>query len=257
MFFSFFLRNLADVLRKEHTLRQMNSFDSGLTARANDTKPSEDVTVNLRGISNFPLEYQPEIFEVLQKLTGIRSRAPSASTDPSPLSSEVSPEDDPRFVLWGTRIQTSEATLADPRLPPARERMLIAASIERWIAQLTSALDYDELLNFYLTFRKFISAVDLCRLLICRFQWSLDRVNSTVDASVRKIVRLRTFVAIKYWLQTFFAVDFLPNRDLRMLFADWLNTAVCDRNLGESPDALVCNEFTARCFADFLSEYHR
>jgi hypothetical protein len=33
-----------------------------------------------------------------------------------------------------------------------------------------------------------------------------------------------TYVAIRYWLLTFFIVDFMPNRELRLLVADWLNT---------------------------------
>jgi hypothetical protein len=188
--------------------------------------------------------YRPEVFEVLQTLTGIRGREPSSSTEPGNASGGLAPEDDPRFVLWGTRVPPTEGSgpgisSSDTRLPAARERMMIAASIERWVAQLTSVLDYDGLLNFYLTFRTSISAVDLCRLLICRFQWSLDYTHSSVDAGVKKIVRLRTFVALKYWIQTFFAVDFLPNRDLRMLFADWLNTAKEDPHIAENRDALV------------------
>ncbi|KAI6021905.1 hypothetical protein EDC04DRAFT_2901180 [Pisolithus marmoratus] len=47
------------------------------------------------------------------------------------------------------------------------------STIERWIA-LTSKLNYDELLNLFLTCRTYISAVDLCHLLICRFHWSLS-----------------------------------------------------------------------------------
>ncbi|OAX32550.1 hypothetical protein K503DRAFT_870097 [Rhizopogon vinicolor AM-OR11-026] len=45
-------------------------------------------------------------------------------------------------------------------------RQSIAATIERWIAQLVSELDYDELLIFFLTYCTYISAVDLWDLLI-------------------------------------------------------------------------------------------
>lgn len=304
-------RTLTDAIRKEHTLRPMNSFDSNLTARAGDPKdtdydakvssdPDSESEVNgtngreagnpdntlVFGSSKIltTTKYQPGIFSILQSLTGIRDRIPSSSVDPTTGGSgEVTPEDDPRFVLWGTHLSLNSSPAISPTsissaqysakpLPQTRERMIIAASIERWVAQLTSVLDYDELLNFYLTFRTFITPVDLCRLLICRFQWSLVHSDTTstgaesgsgfgsslavpvpqlngkgsgsnsptsVDASVRRIVRLRTFVAIKYWIQTFFAVDFLPNRELRMMFADWLNTAGEDPNVAGYPDALV------------------
>ncbi|EJD00268.1 uncharacterized protein FOMMEDRAFT_170233, partial [Fomitiporia mediterranea MF3/22] len=100
----------------------------------------------------------------------------------------------------------------------------MAATIERWIAQLTSQFDYDELLIFYLTYRTYIDSVDLCHLLICRFHWALEEPMTSHEVMVKQIVRVRTFVAIRYWLLTFFRIDFLPNYELCLLFANWLNT---------------------------------
>ena len=122
----------------------------------------------------------------------------------------------------------------------ASRRILVAATIERWIAQLTSDLNYDELLNFFLTYRTYVSAVDLCHLLICRFHWALGKHGSSHDEMVRRIVRVRTFVAIRYWLLTFFNVDFLPNRELRLALASWLNTLIRDPILKAHNDGLVC-----------------
>ncbi len=133
--------------------------------------------------------------------------------------------------------------------------MLVAATIERWIAQLTSELNYDELLIFFLTYRTYVSAVDLGHLLICRFHWALGETTSNRDEMVRKIVRVRTFTAIRYWLLTFFDVDFVPNRELRMLFADWLNSLRRDQILTKHRDALVCCLFrqpSAVCLRDRL-----
>ncbi|KIK57605.1 hypothetical protein GYMLUDRAFT_46163 [Collybiopsis luxurians FD-317 M1] len=135
-----------------------------------------------------------------------------------------------------------------------KPRVLLAATIERWLAQLTSDLDYDELLNFFLTYRTYIGPLDLARLLMARFCWALgsssgpapptsaspdERSSSTPlgdtfqfprasfdlnhDDVVRRIVRVRTFVAFKQWFITFFAVDFVPNRDLRLYVASHLN----------------------------------
>ncbi|KAJ3742875.1 hypothetical protein DFH05DRAFT_1262183 [Lentinula detonsa] len=151
-----------------------------------------------------------------------------------------------------------------------KNRVLLAATIERWLAQLTSELDYDELLNFFLTYRTYVSALDLARLLMTRFCWALGSngavsspphtsissnalsplsppntastsstatvrpdgspiITSNIindvnhDDVVRRIVRVRTFVAFKYWLITFFTVDFVPNRELRLFVANYLN----------------------------------
>ncbi|KIJ64268.1 hypothetical protein HYDPIDRAFT_112248 [Hydnomerulius pinastri MD-312] len=185
----------------------------------------------------------------------------------------AAPRDDPRFVLWGGMHATSEVDADDIsisqgsrtgvssptnsrrgkpsvdvpslRISTARDpstssnrKVLIAATIERWIAQLTSELNYDELLNFFLTYRTYISAVDLCHLLICRFHWSLSGHAGKQDEMVRKIVRVRTFVAIRYWLLTFFVMDFLPNQELRLLLASWLNTLVKDPVLKKHQDGL-------------------
>ena len=189
----------------------------------------------------------------------------------------ATPRDDPRFVLWGeikvperddlsisqgsrtdlSSVHSSHASRrkssktgksvsvsADtPTLFVSPEenshKILVAATIERWIAQLTSDLNYDELLNFFLTYRTYINAVDLCHLLICRFHWALGKNNSTHDDMVRRIVRVRTFVAIRYWLLTFFSVDFLPNRELRLSLAGWLNALIRDPILKRHSDGLV------------------
>ncbi|EIM84381.1 ras GEF [Stereum hirsutum FP-91666 SS1] len=191
----------------------------------------------------------------------------------------AAPRDDPRFVIWGevypdpedhlsvsqesqTNLSSSrsgvsrrksttkgnkESTLSiDGTQPKVRvhsplgpQKVLVAATIERWIAQLTSDLNYDELLIFFLTYRTYISAVDLCHLLICRFHWALGQPSSSSkqDEMVRRIVRVRTFVALRYWLLTFFAIDFMPNRDLRLLLASWLNSLKRDPILLKHSDA--------------------
>lgn len=189
------------------------------------------------------------------------------------------PRDDPRFVIWGEvqpeydtddyhstfRDSLTDFSTSNPsssvsrrksikvskmkapealnvRLPVTEvegQRVLLAATIERWIAQLTSTLDYDELLNFFLTYRNYVSAVDVCNFLICRFHWALQKPPSMQDEAVRRVVRVRTFVAIRYWLLTFFTVDFIPNRELRLLFADWLNTLIHDPLLKTHSDGIV------------------
>ena len=204
--------------------------------------------------------YSTEVFDVLQTYRGLPVLERlledtetavikmTLTTDDS-----AAPRSDPRFVIWGTvtmesqpdESQTSRRSSGEyvhvTGEGPDRERMLVAATIERWLAQLTSALDYDELLVFFLTYRSYITALDLCHLLICRFHWALGRSADGGDDMVRRIVRVRTFVAIRYWLLTFFAVDFVPNRELRLVLASWLNTLRRDPILQKHTDALVRN----------------
>ncbi len=215
--------------------------------------PTDETTAHTR--------YSTEVFDVLQTYRGlpVLERLLESSPDTAVIKMTLGAEDnaaprnDSRFVIWGTvalepQADDSQASrrssgefvhLRVTTDGPERERVLVAATIERWLAQLTSALDYDELLVFFLTYRSYISALDLCHLLTCRFHWALGRSASGGDDMIRRVVRVRTFVAIRYWLLTFFAVDFVPNRELRLLLASWLNTLRRDPILQKHTDATV------------------
>jgi Gdp/GTP exchange factor required for growth at low temperatures len=301
-----------DRLTAPPVLREMQSFESGLTARV-DPEPGNKNKLILRASSDREKEepavsssfslparsasriraspsletrmhsrYSTGVFDVLQSFRGLplldKLSQTSNETTVIKLStrSEMSaaPKDDPRFVIWGDvhptdddgvdamslshdshtdkssysgpsrrsmkrKGSTSEAPQLRSTARDTPQKALIAATIERWIAQLTSELNYDELLIFFLTYRTYVSAVDLCHLLICRFHWAVEQSTSLHDDMVKKIVRVRTFIAIRYWLLTFFTVDFVPNRELRLLFANWLNTLGKDPTLGNTKDVLV------------------
>ncbi|KAF8064023.1 hypothetical protein FPV67DRAFT_1671776 [Lyophyllum atratum] len=222
--------------------------------------------------------YSTDVFDVLQTYRGIplleklSSQSEETTVIKLSLSADESaaPRDDPRFVIWGemqldrdhddqsishesvTDLSVHSSSLSRRRASKAKaveapsvrvssgetQKVLIAATIERWIAQLTSDLNYDELLDFFLTYRTYVSAVDLCHLLVARFLWALQPSTSARDERVRRIVRVRTFVAIRYWLLTFFTVDFLPNRELRLLVSNWLNTLIRDPILKKHNDSL-------------------
>ncbi|KDQ17002.1 hypothetical protein BOTBODRAFT_222502 [Botryobasidium botryosum FD-172 SS1] len=269
-----------------HPLRGMQSFESGLTARAEPCPPvrppisetTSEPILNGTGsperipvtVEALPPKYTTTMFDVLQTYRGIPlpDTLSAHSSEPTVmLSSTITavPKDDPRFVIWGdihlddsaanaNAVSASEASLARKKslkssvsssvsevasspVSPAK-KVILAASIERWIAQLTSEIDYDELLNFFLAYRAYISSVDLCHLLICRFHWALEPTGTSQDDTVRKIVRVRTFIAIRYWLMTFFRFDFLPNQELCRLFTTWLNTLPKDEVVSKNADAL-------------------
>ncbi|KAH9988754.1 hypothetical protein BJV77DRAFT_1069915 [Russula vinacea] len=157
--------------------------------------PMEETTVHTR--------YSTEVFDVLQTYRGlpVLDRLLDDPADTAVIKMTLTAEDsaaprnDPRFVIWGTialepradESQTSRRSSGEfvhLRITtdgPERESVLVAATVERWLAQLTSALDYDELLVFFLTYRSYISALDLCHLLTCRFHWALGRSASGGD----------------------------------------------------------------------------
>ncbi|OCH90843.1 ras GEF [Obba rivulosa] len=238
--------------------------------------------------------YPTNVFDVLQTYRGIPSLdriSPDSTLNTVKLSikadDSATPRDDPRFVIWGEIEQDEpDFTSSSAGLPSVRNRgprkrtgkdklmsisahpditttpaskdprrMMVAATIERWIAQLTSELDYDELLVFFLTYRTYVSPIDLGHLLICRFMWAVEESTSPHDEKVRRIVRVRTFTAIRYWILTFFAVDFVPNRDLRLLFADWLNNVKRDPSVQRYNDVLRIVRQLRRVILDCKDAY--
>ena len=258
-------------------VREMQSFESGLTAKADDNQPRAPMRQRQRfDITNKPqvlapntrsvTPYATSVFDILQIYSGVPlpDTLSEDSNEPTvKLTSTltVAPKDDPRFVIWGELLPGEEdmfqstTDLSSGGAPGHRlsriqngdtlrpqeglKTVIMAATIERWIAQLTSELNYEELLNFFLTYRTYISSIDLCHLLICRFHWALESPLSPNEETVRKIVRVRTFIAIRYWLITFFRIDFVPNAALCQVFSGWLNTLRRDPILVALPDALV------------------
>lgn len=110
-------------------------------------------------------------------------------------------------------------------MPVASSRaVLLAASTSCLVAELTSRIDSQLLTDFFYTYRAYLSSQDLLDLLILRLEWAIATPHGTKDEAKRKIVRVRTYVVIKYWLSNFFEVDFVPNRALRTQLTDWLNS---------------------------------
>ncbi|KAF9256211.1 ras GEF [Marasmius fiardii PR-910] len=193
------------------------------------------------------------IKEMKKKEKEARSRSGSGTAGPGVVEGIPLPTAIPSSSVTPTEISESTPTgSTHPTSPPRRtetaekkKKQILAATIERWLAQLTSEYNYDELLVFFLTYRTYISPLDLAHLFICRFHWALtDESGGTgtgggTDDRVKGIVRLRTFVAVQYWMNTFFSVDFLHNRELRVLVASWLNAIIKDPILGRYPDALI------------------
>ncbi|KAF3931366.1 hypothetical protein ABW20_dc0106602 [Dactylellina cionopaga] len=102
----------------------------------------------------------------------------------------------------------------------SRTREITAATPPRIVAQITSAafLDYQFMSDFFLTFRAFMTPNDLVLYLMARLKWAIERGDE-----IGKVVRVRTFVALRHWLLNYFADDYVPSLELREKFAYLLN----------------------------------
>ncbi|KAI8140107.1 hypothetical protein BJV82DRAFT_623945 [Fennellomyces sp. T-0311] len=115
-----------------------------------------------------------------------------------------------------------------PSMPP--QRVIEAASVEKLVEKLTNSLDYTLMTDFFLTYRAFISPLQLCKLLILRFRWALES-----DRDDRRVVRIRTFVVMRHWLLNYYVHDFVSCRELREILTVFLNALPQNALVQQSP----------------------
>ncbi|KAK5168753.1 Guanine nucleotide exchange factor lte1 [Saxophila tyrrhenica] len=139
------------------------------------------------------------------------SRTPPTPQSNSPVG-DINPS-----VYDKVEARLNDATLV--RYSPTTGR-ITAATPARLIAQITSPLflDYELLADFFLTFRNFLSPSDLLEYMLARMKWALSN-----DSDAGRIVRVRTFVALRHWILNYFADDFIPVFELRQRFCTLVN----------------------------------
>ncbi|CRG92630.1 Guanine nucleotide exchange factor LTE1 [Talaromyces islandicus] len=104
-------------------------------------------------------------------------------------------------------------------------RDISAATPARIVAEISSDsfMDYELVSDFFLTFRPYLSSTNLLALLLARLEWAINRLQDD-----GRIIRIRTFAALRHWILNYFADDFLNNRDLRVQFCDKINSMYTD-----------------------------
>ena len=97
---------------------------------------------------------------------------------------------------------------------------ITAATPIRIVAQISSEsfMDYELVSDFFLTFRAYLSTEDLLGLLLARLRWAINRLEDD-----GRIIRIRTFAALRHWILNYFVDDFVINRKLRVQFCDHIN----------------------------------
>ncbi|ODH13941.1 hypothetical protein ACO22_06776 [Paracoccidioides brasiliensis] len=97
---------------------------------------------------------------------------------------------------------------------------ICAATPARIVAQISSDsfMDYELVSDFFLTFRTYLSPSNLLSLLLARLEWAINKPEDD-----GRIIRIRTFAALRHWILNYFVDDFVINRDLRVQFCQKLN----------------------------------
>jgi hypothetical protein len=119
---------------------------------------------------------------------------------------------------------------------------ILAATPSRLVAHITSPsfLDYELLSDFFLTYRSFLNSRDLVAYLISRLRWAVNRQDD-----FGRIVRVRTFVALRHWILNYFVDDFVPLHSLRVYFCELVNSLYQDlrsREDGRVGDVKIVGE---------------
>lgn len=95
-----------------------------------------------------------------------------------------------------------------------------AATPARIVAQISSEafMDYELVSDFFLTFRSYLSTSNLLALLLARLEWAINRLEDD-----GRIIRIRTFAALRHWILNYFVDDFAADHDLRVRFCQTIN----------------------------------
>ncbi|KAJ5644651.1 hypothetical protein N7507_010662 [Penicillium longicatenatum] len=129
-----------------------------------------------------------------------------------------------------------------------------AATPARIVAQISSEsfMDYELVSDFFLTFRCYLSSNHLLALLLARLQWAINRLQED-----GRIIRIRTFAALRHWILNYFVDDFVTNYDLRTHFCETINNLYqevkCRRNGGMSDLKILID--LKRCWNGKCSVY--
>ena len=104
-------------------------------------------------------------------------------------------------------------------------REITAATPARIIAQISSDsfMDYELVSDFFLTFRSYMSTMQVLNLLLARLRWAIGRMEDD-----GRIIRVRTFAALRHWILNYFMDDFFPDRRLRERFCNEVNRLYAD-----------------------------
>lgn len=104
-------------------------------------------------------------------------------------------------------------------------REVTAATPARIIAQISSDsfMDYELVSDFFLTFRSYLSTYSVLDLLLARLRWAIGRLEDD-----GRIIRVRTFAALRHWILNYFMDDFFVDRRLRVRFCSEVNRLYAD-----------------------------
>ncbi|KAL2854923.1 hypothetical protein BJY01DRAFT_18229 [Aspergillus pseudoustus] len=156
--------------------------------------------------------FAPSIFSGVSAMDLTRSTAVS----PDPIAYD--PGDSIKPSIFETLVTVMDDESVVRYVPGTKN--ISAATPARIVAQISSEsfMDYELVSDFFLTFRPYLTAGSLLSLLLARLQWAINRLQED-----GRIIRIRTFAALRHWILNYFVDDFVPDFKLRAHFCETIN----------------------------------
>ena len=116
------------------------------------------------------------------------------------------------WLTYTTILRSSGTLKVSGRLLrlPQLESSLRSLPNPSWIMSLVS--------DFFLTFRSYLSTYTVLDLLLARLRWAIDKPQDD-----GRIIRVRTFAALRHWILNYFMDDFMADKKLRVRFCNEIN----------------------------------
>lgn len=203
--------------------------------------------------SRIPTTYDgPELLHPLRAFSGAMSSF-SGLAPATDMSKQSLPQQSDIYNLEFPIEPSLFDSLAKESNDPSQVRYfpgtneISAATPARIVAQISSEsfMDYELVSDFFLTFRAYLSTADLLALLMARLEWAISRPQDD-----GRIIRIRTFAALRHWILNYFEDDFVLDRHLRILFCEKLNALyqrVKSRKLASASDIKILADLK-RCW---------
>jgi len=156
------------------------------------------------GVSNNPATFNPP---TLPSQSPVNSDS-TTSVLPAAFDQLTQIYDDPSIVRYCQNV-----------------REITAATPARIIAQISSDsfMDYELVSDFFLTFRSYMTTYAVLELLLARLRWAIGRLEDD-----GRIIRVRTFAALRHWILNYFMDDFFVDLRLREIFCAEVNKLYSD-----------------------------
>ncbi|KAI8080251.1 uncharacterized protein B0P05DRAFT_540554 [Gilbertella persicaria] len=214
----------ATLYNNQHTRPELKGFSSNTTSTLVTSKSSNHISKE-RKPSFASVRLSAQLLSENLKL-GRSTKSSDNMNDHAQHSS---------FLLkkaFGLKKSNNKKSVKDQEMESQKDipKVIEAATIHKLVEKLTNTLDYTFMTDFFLTYRDFLSSIDLCQLLMSRFYWALQN-----DEETRRVVRIRTFVVLRHWLNNYFVHDFIGNRSLRVILTEFLNQLPRHPLVKESP----------------------